>query len=189
LIKLPPQTSQTIGDLISCGSCPSGQQCKADGTGCEPTDPRCVPRTTCTADRQCGTQDDGCEGVVLCGSLAGACPANQFCDAGACKPVPINPPACTVDKPAVCGARVCGSVADGCGGIVSCGGCSAGATCSSDGSKCVDPQQPCTPLAQCSAAAACGSQVRASSAAGLLSFACESAAAEGCLLFWSLHLT
>jgi len=123
-----------------------------------------VPRTQCSEGVQCGTEDDGCGGQVLCGDTEGVCPGTtgDVCLEGLCVP---GPPPCTPVKADACANRVCDEADDLCGGIIDCGDCSPGAECSSDGSTCVFPQQPCTPLARCTKQ--CGTEVsRAGSEAG-----------------------
>ena len=94
----------------TCGACPSGQTCKADGTGCS---------ATCT--KNCSGKVCGSDG---CGGSCGACPSGQTCktDGSACSAT------CTKN----CTGKVCGS--DGCSGT--CGTCATGQTCKTDGSGC-----------------------------------------------------
>jgi hypothetical protein len=76
-----------------CGSCDSGFNCSGSG--------QCVCTPNCNG-KQCG--DDGCGGS--CGSCATGCTANGCC------PHPAIPPYC-----------YCGTVPDGCGGMMSCDHC------------------------------------------------------------------
>ncbi len=112
----------------------------------------CAPRTTCLVleglTPECGTQPDGCGGVVSCGS----CAAQAVCTAGRCVALPVvdggavdagAPPdagqasdaGAPVDAgvcvPTSCTAEgaTCGTRADGCGGTLSCGTCGGGAVC------------------------------------------------------------
>lgn len=82
-------TSACSGKKITCGSCPSGQVCNANGLCGEP----CTPKT-CDDFKQfeCGTFDDGCKSTVTCGSCAGGicnngtntCCKLNTCAAGKC---------------------------------------------------------------------------------------------------------
>jgi hypothetical protein len=89
----------------SCGTCPSGQSCDANGQCQKICTPQCNGKT-------CGP--DGC------GGTCGTCPAGQTCDStGKCQTI------CTPN----CNGKTCGP--DGCGGT--CGSCPAGQTCGSNG--------------------------------------------------------
>jgi hypothetical protein len=59
------------GTVLDCGSCPSGQTCKAGM--CAMT--TCMPRTCHDANAMCGTIGDGCGSTVDCGP----CPNGQVC--------------------------------------------------------------------------------------------------------------
>lgn len=95
----------------TCGTCPSGQTCSADGQ-CQGS---CVPQCR---GRQCGP--DGC------GGTCGTCPTGSTCNdsSGQCL--------CTPD----CTGKRCGS--NGCGG--SCGACRSGQVCTAAG-YCTGPCQ------------------------------------------------
>jgi hypothetical protein len=89
----------------SCGTCPSGQTCNANGQ-CTTT---CTPNCT---GKSCGS--DGC------GGSCGTCPSGQTCDANG---------QCTTTCTPQCTGKTCGD--DGCGG--SCGTCPSGQTCGPNG--------------------------------------------------------
>ena len=62
--------SDGCGNLIQCGSCPSGQSCGGGGPG------KCGATTNCTAETcsgqsiQCGPAGDGCGNEIQCGNCA-----------------------------------------------------------------------------------------------------------------------
>ena len=92
----------------SCGTCPGGAPCKADGT--------CTCTPDCTG-KACG--DDGC------GGSCGDCASDQTCTSGAC-------------TGGACGAVTCGSAATccHCSGTPICYSLPPGTTCASLGSGC-----------------------------------------------------
>lgn len=97
----------------NCGLCwdPAGACCRDGECGCEPL--------TCERlGRECGTWDDGCEGLASCG-VCDDQPGSQ-CQDGICVCVPD------------CEGRTCGP--DGCDG--DCGTCDDGLTCTED--SCVE---------------------------------------------------
>jgi len=128
----------------SCGSCPAGHTCSADGQcACQPdcTGLSCGPDPVCgqscggcSADEacvagQCACQPD-CSGLScgpdpICGQPCGTCDPDQECVQGQCMNR-VCQPAC---KDRECGLDpVCGQ---------SCGQCPAGLSCSPEGA-CVD---------------------------------------------------
>jgi len=84
--------------------------------------PSCVPTTCQAANVACGVLNDGCGGVLSCGS----CSAGQTC-------TPQGQ--CVSCRPATCASlgRQCGAVPDGCGGLLQCGSCPAGTACGGGG--------------------------------------------------------
>jgi hypothetical protein len=136
----------------------------------------CVPKTCATQSFECGTQDDGCGGVLECGT----CDDAAVCSSGKCGCQPKTCPtlgaecgpiddgcghlvdcgkcanaddACAANKcscqPKNCGARsaTCGSVPDGCGNTYACGTCTdAGAPNCGGGGPNQCGPTPCTPL-------------------------------------------
>jgi hypothetical protein len=134
----------TCGVAISCGGCPTGQDCVANM--CVPqssvdsgTTDACAP-LTCTPNQStslCGTISDGCGHTKQC-----SCPASEQCIGGVCQG---TPPEC---EPADGGAgdggvgSKCGNVGNACGsGTVACGGCNGNTKCT--GGTCT----ACTPAA------------------------------------------
>jgi hypothetical protein len=139
----PPQTctSQNIqcgpapdgcGNIIMCGSCPSGETCIAGKCAAG-----CTPQSCSQQGFVCGMQGDGCGNVQDCGTCpSGTCGGGGQpgkCGSGTC-----TPKSCAQQKYA------CGSVGDGCGNIINCGTCPQGEICGG-----MTPGQcytaPCTP--------------------------------------------
>lgn len=103
------------GRALSCGDCAEGEKC--DGGLCVPEDCRpsgCNPEGA----SYCGTIGNGCGRSVDCGECAapaecglsgidGVC-ARSLAD---CTPITCDPPG---------GGRYCGSIGDGCGGVLDC---------------------------------------------------------------------
>jgi len=121
----------TIGDgcadNLECG-CPSGWTC--ENNFCIGRPPVCTPKTCAevTNSMLCGKLDDGCGGTLDCPT----CPtAGWLCSgAGTCfAPPSICMPftSCFLSN----GDIFCGSIGDGCGGILQCGD-----TCSALGRTC-----------------------------------------------------
>ena len=114
------------GNLLQCGSCPSGETCGGGG------DPgvcggACKP-TTCHAQGiSCGPAGDGCGGALSCGS----CPAGQTCGGGG-TPGVCGGGTCT---PRTCENQgiTCGPAGDGCGNALDCGSCPTGQACGASG--------------------------------------------------------
>jgi hypothetical protein len=127
------------GNLLQCGSCPTGQTCggggKASvcGSSCEPT-------TCAKLGFNCGPAGDGCGGMLDCGSCgdAGTCGGGgtaSVCGSGG--------GGCVATTCAKLG-YTCGPAGDGCGGMLDCGMCMAPDVCGSvTASQCGAPK--CTP--------------------------------------------
>ncbi len=81
-----------VDRYLSCGDCPTGQQCQA--TFCTTLGQACQPRKraeACAAEAgqpRCGLHPDGCGGVIDCGQL---CPSGATCGGG--------------DRPLYCGTQ------------------------------------------------------------------------------------
>jgi hypothetical protein len=56
------------GNLLQCGSCPTGQTCGGGGVPGQCGAPTCTPRTCAEAKANCGYIGDGCGGVLNCGT-------------------------------------------------------------------------------------------------------------------------
>ncbi len=112
----------TLGDGCDCGGCPGDQVCGAETANV------CGVDCASACAGRCGALANGCQ----CAS----CPAGQTCGA-------VAPNVCCDPEP--CGER-CGSVSDGCGGMLSCGacsGCETEADCPAPGGRCCDAPQIC----------------------------------------------
>ncbi len=146
------------GGTLDCGfSCAITEVCGANEPGkCGAV--VCTPETSCEKalagkpQGYCGFVPDGCGGEIK--NCAAACTGNETCGGGG------TPDVCghgtTVCVPtktiADCGAKGCGSLSDGCGGVVDCGGCSVPETCGGGGvaSQCGAPvcqfKDPCAAI-------------------------------------------
>jgi hypothetical protein len=71
-------TSDGCGNLLQCGSCPTGQTCGGGGAGKCGTLMTCVPETCMSQGIQCGQAGDGCGNTIDCGN----CAAGQICGLG-----------------------------------------------------------------------------------------------------------
>jgi hypothetical protein len=155
--------NDSCGNVIDCGSCPSGQYCGGGGyskcgTGnTEAGSPStCVPATCAALGINCGPSGDGCGGLLDCGS----CTAPDYCGGGGfgqCgQGSPDGGSPCT---PRTCSSLnySCGPAGDGCGGSLSCGACTSPQFCGGGGfNMCggdrpvlpdggIGPVVPCTP--------------------------------------------
>ena len=97
----------------------------------------CAPKTCAAQGFKCGTQSDGCENAIDCGT----CTAGQACTAGQCACVPRTCPELAV---------TCGTADDGCGHALDCGAC-AGANEACTSGKCA-----CAPKSCSAQGATCG---------------------------------
>jgi hypothetical protein len=150
------------GNVIQCGTCPSGQTCGGGGVPGQCGAPSCTPKTCGQLAIGCGPAGDGCGGSLNCGT----CPAGQTCGGGG-KPGVCGGGTCT---PTTCAAQkiACGPAGDGCGGSLNCGTCPAGQTCGGGGvpgqcgggctpKTCVDLGFNCGPAADgCGGLLQCG---------------------------------
>ena len=66
------------GNLIQCGTCPSGEFCGGGGPGKCGMQNNCMPSTCAAQNIQCGQAGDGCGNVLNCGN----CPTGQVCGLG-----------------------------------------------------------------------------------------------------------
>jgi len=115
------------GNVLQCGTCPSGQTCGGGGVPSVCGAPMCTPTTCAAQNVQCGPAGDGCGNALSCGT----CPSGQSCGGGG--------------MPGVCGAGMCtprtcaeqniqcGPAGDGCGNALACGSCPTGQTCGGGG--------------------------------------------------------
>jgi len=114
----PPPVEELDDDDDSSSSIPSGGI--SGGTGGD-IEEECTPDVNACGGLVCGTVDDGCGILVLCGTcdLGFRCSVNGECTPGECTPNSDS-----------CGEFRCGKVDDGCGNLVSCGICGLGYSCS-----------------------------------------------------------
>jgi hypothetical protein len=133
------------GGTLTCGTCPGGKQCGADGAYSKCVTPTplgadggaCVPKTCAdylAQNKDCGPQSDGCGSQINCGT----CTAPEFCGGG-------GPSKCAVSGGGVCTPKTCadfvgkcGAQPNGCGGVTAdCGGCTAPEVCGGGGTPSV----------------------------------------------------
>jgi hypothetical protein len=95
--------------------------------------------TACPASKNCGSVDNGCNTAMLvCGTMAGGCPAGQTCGGGGTPNVCGAPP-CVPQCNKACGAE------DGCGNTCLTGSCPPGQTGATCGGGGVPGACGCTP--------------------------------------------
>ncbi|MDP3154626.1 MAG: hypothetical protein Q8N23_18250 [Archangium sp.] len=122
--------------------------------------PSCLPANCAALGFDCGQAEDGCGGVLECGS----CGVGRTCGGGGRRNV-CAPGVCT---PASCAAlnAECGRVSDGCAALLTCGSCSAGSSCGLNApNRCACRPTTCSTLGRecgevsdgCSAMLSCGS--------------------------------
>jgi hypothetical protein len=66
------------GNLLQCGTCPTGQYCGGGGPGVCGMMNNCMPSTCAAQHIQCGQAGDGCGNVLDCGN----CPTGAVCGLG-----------------------------------------------------------------------------------------------------------
>ncbi len=127
------------GDLLSCGSCPSGQTCGGGGTKYKCGAPSaCVPKTCKDLGFNCGPAGDGCGGSLSCGSCTGIDTCGGGGTPGVCGTTFVPPDggldggACVPETCASQGIS-CGPAGDGCGLKLNCGSCTSPDTCGGGG--------------------------------------------------------
>ncbi len=129
----------TCGNILECGTCPSGEVCTNGTCG----NGGCVPKTCAAQSFACGSQGDGCGNAISCGT----CPSGESCTNGVCGSGGCTAQSCAQQSTA------CGSIGDGCGNIQNCGVCPSGEVCTNG--ACVTPA--CTPKTCASQGFNCGS--------------------------------
>jgi hypothetical protein len=97
----------------------------------------CTPKTCMTLGFTCGTQNDGCDNALDCGT----CPNGQQCGGGQCQCIPTTCPAVGAE---------CGTVDDGCGHALDCG------TCTTADQACQNNKCACAPQSCMAQGAECG---------------------------------
>ncbi len=138
------QNADGCGNLVACGTCAADAYCGGGGFsrcgagdgGASPVDGgACVPKTCAQLGLNCGSNANGCGGVLDCGT----CTAPALCGGGGFSVCggPISAEggtvaACVPTTCALLGAG-CGTVGDGCGGVLDCGTCTGSAFCGGGG--------------------------------------------------------
>jgi hypothetical protein len=152
------QIDDGCGAYLECGNCTGSDSCAGGGVPFECGSPKCVPYTqpqACTAaSANCGSQTDGCSGVLSCGT----CTAGMTCGGGGTANQCGS--SCT---PLTCNAihATCGPQGDGCGNQINCGTCGTGDVCQGTPSTC-QPDLSCPNLCQHQATCTPGSETRIS---------------------------
>jgi hypothetical protein len=127
--------SNGCDSVLACDTCTLPQTC---GGGGDPEHCGCVPPTCAQAGAECGYLTNPCGGAPI---QCGECDSGQTCGAdghlnkcgsGTCQPRP----GCVADVD-------CGTVSDGCDGILTCGDCSVGPCGASTPHKCGCPPLDC----------------------------------------------
>jgi len=138
------------GNLLQCGTCPTGETCGGGGTPSVCGAPSCAPKTCTAQGISCGPAGDGCGNALSCGT----CPAGQTCGGGGTPGVCGSSGTCV---PKTCSGQglTCGPAGDGCGGSLSCGACATGQTCGGGG-KSGTCGSTCTPNTCISLGVNCG---------------------------------
>jgi hypothetical protein len=137
------------GATIDCGSCGAGQSCGLVETNlCTSFEELCEPALAeeVCADKQCGTDGDGCGGTIDCGTCAtgSACGLEEpFQCATILVGTDTSCPALITD----CGSATCGVIGNGCGGTIPCGTCDPGELCGLFAPNVCGAAPVCQPLA------------------------------------------
>jgi hypothetical protein len=142
------------GATIDCGSCGAGQSCGLVETNvCTNLEELCEPALAeeVCADKQCGSDGDGCGGIIDCGTC-GEGTACGLVEPFQCATILVGTdtscPALITD----CGSATCGVIGNGCGGTIACGTCDAGELCGLFTPNVCGAAEVCQPL---TAAVAC----------------------------------
>lgn len=127
------RVSDGCGGTLDCGGCIAPEICGVGGVNkCG-----CVPATCSSLNAYCGTILDGCGGELSCGVCQPDGPHGNHNGVKVC--IGVGPSNCSEEAmpctPVDCsrwGAE-CGSVSNGCGGVLDCGTCTAPAVCGGAG--------------------------------------------------------
>ncbi len=106
----------------SCGICPTGQTCNANGQCVA----QCIPKTCTQLEKNCGNWNNECGTIIYCGT----CPTGQTCSATGWCGAQCIPKTCTQL------GKTCGSWDNTCGTQINCGTCPIGLSCNETG-RCV----------------------------------------------------
>lgn len=126
-----------FGDTCQLGLCIRRQQC--------------APKSCVELQKNCGTVDDGCGGVLQCGNCeapgesCGGAGTSNVCGPGTC-----------VAKTCAGLGKNCGTLSDGCSSILNCGTCQSAQVCGGDGEANVCSTMNCTAQTCHSLGANCG---------------------------------
>jgi formylglycine-generating enzyme required for sulfatase activity len=134
--------------------------CVTPGTSATGPDAGCIPSTCQERSKNCGVTDDGCGGVIACGT----CPSGETCGGGGIANV-CGKGVCAAKSCAAQGKN-CGTIPDGCSLLVDCGECDAPLTCGGSGQPnvcgCKVKEKPCagkqcgTVIDSCGNTVSCG---------------------------------
>ncbi len=148
------------GETIDCGfDCASDEICGAQEPGkcgtamCEPI--TCEEALASLPDNYCGFVSDGCGGEIE--NCADACTGGETCGGGGTPDVCGQGQSCVPRTTADCGSTNCGSISDGCGGLIDCGSCSGAETCGGGGTPGQCGAPACVPKTCGNFNANCGS--------------------------------
>jgi hypothetical protein len=61
------------GNILNCGTCPTGQICGGGGKPGVCWQPPCTPKTCAQQGFNCGQASDGCGNIIQCGTCTGTC--------------------------------------------------------------------------------------------------------------------
>lgn len=161
--------SQTdgCGGVLNCGTCTAPAFCggggasKCGGGGVDGG--TCTPKTCSDYAAQgieCGPQPDGCGSLT---ANCGTCPSPTTCGGGGVASKcgggsvqGVDGGACVATTCALQG-KDCGTIADGCGGVLNCGStCAGNQVCGGAGTANVCGTPVCTPITTCPTGMNCG---------------------------------
>ncbi|HEX4336774.1 MAG TPA: SUMF1/EgtB/PvdO family nonheme iron enzyme [Polyangiaceae bacterium] len=134
-------------ECISDVDCNAGDRCvnyscRTPGTTVAGSDAGCIPSTCRDRSANCGVTDDGCGGVLACGS----CATGEACGGGGIANV-CGKGTC-VAKSCSSQGKNCGTISDGCSLLVDCGACADPLTCGGAGQSdvcgCKPAKNPCS---------------------------------------------
>jgi hypothetical protein len=147
----------------------------------------CEPKGCAELGFNCGEPTDGCGGPLKCGSETCSSTESAYdtCGGGGTKFVCGCTPATCDSLSSERGVRVCGMVADGCGGTIECGNACTGAdTCgggpAANQCGCTPNLNPCAGKECGTASDGCGNTVQCGSNAGTCSANKECSSAQTC---------
>jgi hypothetical protein len=143
------QVNDGCGKVLTCPDCTGGKTCGGGGQPNKCGAPSCTQLNCAQQNIQCGPAGDGCGGTI---ASCGPCVAGVTTCGGSGTPGVCGSPACAQGT---CGNK-CGSVPNGCGGILNCGGCPGGQTCGGGGAANICGAASCSPKSCAQVGAQCG---------------------------------